>query len=83
MDFPLLDVIVSNVLLNFEADNPSIQKISLVDNTNYNPSYTTSIADPPTTKSFYTRTAVLFDSADPIISFPSSFSNIFTKVFLL
>ncbi len=83
VNFLVMDITISYVLLNFENDNPSIQKISLVNNTNYNPSYSTSVGDPLTTKSFYTKTAVLFDSADTVISSFPPHSPIILQRFLI
>ncbi len=51
-DFPFLDIRIENAVFFFETKNPSVQKIDVIDNTKYNPSYTSRFSDPPTTKSF-------------------------------
>lgn len=68
VNFPVLDLLVKNEILFFEADKPSIQKILVVDNAGFNPSFASNFTDPPVTKSVYTQVSIPFNSFELPVS---------------
>lgn len=77
MDFPVMNLHVQNNIVSpsvlifkmicwpaeifFNTDKPPVQKIELIDNTHFNPTWDTHNANPPTTRSIYTRVEVPYD----------------------
>jgi hypothetical protein len=62
--YPVMDLQMTQNILFYEPEAPSIQKIAVIDNTLYNPSFSTSSRDPPITRSMYAEVTVPFDSVD-------------------
>jgi hypothetical protein len=64
MQFPVLDLKMVCVVQFFEEDASSVQKISMVDNTRYNPTWYSRYDNPPVTSSLHATITVPFSSEE-------------------